>query len=40
VVATVDGAANFFAHAKSSGDDDQWVFDGGISLLDVHGVAL
>lgn len=35
-----DGTANFFAHVKSSDDDDRWVFDGGISLLDVHGVVL
>jgi hypothetical protein len=35
-----DGTANFFAHVKSSDDDDQWVFYGGISLLDVHGVVL
>lgn len=35
-----DGTANFFAHVKSSDDDDRWVFYGGISLLDVHGVVL
>lgn len=35
-----DGTANFFAHVKSSDDDDQWVFYGGISLLDVHGAVL
>lgn len=35
-----DGSANFFAHVKSGGQDDRWVFYGGISLLDVHGVVL
>lgn len=35
-----DGTANFFADVKSSGDDHRWVFHGGISLLDAHGVEL
>jgi Family of unknown function (DUF6294) len=35
-----DGTANFFAHVISSDDDDQWVFYGGISLLDAHGAVL
>jgi hypothetical protein len=35
-----DGTANFFGHVISSDDDDQGVFYGGISLLDVHGAVL
>src|SRR5947209_12025669 len=35
-----DGTANFFAHVKSSDEEDRWVFYGGISLLDVRGAVL
>jgi Family of unknown function (DUF6294) len=35
-----DGTANFFAHVKSGDAGDQWVFHGGISLLDKHGAVL
>jgi hypothetical protein len=35
-----DGSATFQAYVESSDDDDVWVFYGGISLLDNHGVEL
>jgi hypothetical protein len=35
-----DGTATFFAFVSTDDDDDQWVFFGGISLLDEHGAEL